>query len=105
MATKKDKSEEIEELENEEIEETEEVSEELPAPPKKATAKKEKINIMDASDSAEPPKKAAKKQFENKLDFTPVIDAINGLGEKMTPKKKKEENKSDEGFTDILGKW
>ena len=100
---KKEKTEEIEEIEKvEEIEEIEETEE----PPKKAA---KKVDIMDSSDSAEPPKKKQEKtKFENKLDLSPILEAINGLSSKLEekPKKTKKEPESEsKGFMDVLGDW
>lgn len=96
-----------EEIELDQTEETDsDEGDEEEAAPVKTKAKK--IDIMDPSDSNEPPKKKPSK-FENKMDLSPVIEAINGLGAKLTPKKEKaapkEESKESGGFTDILGQW
>lgn len=89
-----------EEIDQEEVDE-EEPQEEIP---KKAA---KKLNIMDSADSAEPPKRKAKKEvFENKLDLTPVLSAISNLGEQLKEKPKKKTEKTEEkGFFETLGDW
>ena len=111
MPKMKEKAKKAEEVENEEIdqeeidqEEVDEEEEPQEDPPKKAV---KKLNIMDSADSAEPPKRKAKKEvFENKLDLTPVLSAINNLGEQLKEKPKKKTEKTEEkGFFEALGDW
>lgn len=87
-----EKPEEIKEIEAEE--KTEEI----------AAAPSEPVEIMDAKDSAEPKKKAPKKEFENKLDFTPILNKLDEIANSVIPKAAAPK-KSEQGFTDILGDW
>lgn len=107
------KKQEKAKIENEELDETEEIEEieeneelEEPEAPKKSA---KKVDIMDSADSNEPPKKKhVKQKFENKLDLSPVIEAINGLSSKLEekPKKsKKDPEPENRGFMDVLGDW
>ena len=85
-----------------EIEEIEEIEEKPKETPKKEKPKK--VNIMDAGDSHEAPKKAEKTQD---LDLSPIIDEIKSGFAALIPKEtpKPEPKKESDDFLSVLGNW